>query len=206
MNGLFGYPMSGAGAMGTLAAATTTPSDPVSIQMMQDILDGSMASRLQDAKAQNYDDLTTIMKYVNDPDPAKRQAATAARAENLAARLELQKAISNYSSIVGWIQTVAGSKYSPAQLSGLGFIGVDDAVYVIGAIAVAGFGIAAALYGLSLAFNAYTGHTDTSRGLMDQFAGILDKLSGLTTTIAVVGVVGVFGYLMFPWLKTKLGR
>lgn len=205
MNGLYGYRMSGAGAMGSMAAATTTPTDPVSIQMMEDILDGSMASKLQDAKTQNYDDLSTIMKYVNDPDPAKRQAANAARAENLAARLELQKAISSYSTIVGWIQTVAGS-YAPPQLSGLGFVGVDDAVYVIGAIAVAGFGIAAALYALSLAFNAYTGHTDTSRGLMDQFAGILDSLSGLTKTIAIVGVVGVIGFFAFPWMKARFGR
>lgn len=202
-----------------------TPPDAAVSDTLSDIMDGSMAARLQSAKTNNYNDLTTIMKYTSDPDPRVRQLANQALSENGAARAALQEAIGKYSMIVGWVETAyrsLGRTDYPPQLSGmgsLGAVGVDDVFYAMVAI-VGATVVIAGIYALIAAWNAFQGRTDSSRGYMDQFSGVLDSAGRALTSaaqaategssalwsIGILAVLGTAAYFAWPKAKRYFGR
>ena len=184
--------------LNALSAADDTPK-----LTLLAILDGSMYDTLVAAKAKNYDQMTEIYKYLSDPDPARRAIAEKARASNLAARNALQDAINNYSKLVGWIQTVAGKQYSPKQLSGLGFVGVDDAALILTLLIGAGLAATATLYALSYAINTVTGKTQETKGYLDQLAGALGSLADVLKYGSIAAVIGVAIYFGSGYLKRR---
>jgi hypothetical protein len=187
--------------------------DDTATNIMVKILNGQMYDELVTAKAANYDALTTLMKYVSDPNPARRAIAERARASNLAERQALQEAVNKYSQIVGWIQTAVGSKYSPKQLAGLGslgFVGVDDAVYVIAAVAALGVGVGVALYALSDLMAVILGRQRETKGYLSQlgdvgsaFAGVLGGSANLVKYGTIAAVVGAALYFGSKILKKR---
>ncbi|NDQ57324.1 MAG: hypothetical protein GZ088_09665 [Acidipila sp.] len=199
--------------------------DPVVKATLSEILDGTTASQLHSMKSNNYDDLTTIMKYTGDAGQQVRQLAQRALAANSAARTSIQQAIAQYSSIVSYIETAfrsLGRSDYPPQLSGMGsmgILGIDDLFTAMVAVGVA-TAVIAGIYAMIALINTARGHIDTSHSFMDQFTGIVDAAtraikaagdaalqgSSALTTVAIIGAIGVAAYFAWPKAKQYFGR
>jgi hypothetical protein len=218
MNGLYGYPMSGAALADLGRFSGMGASEAENRITVTGIISGQTYKDLKALQSEIMRQAGTIGGMgmaAEKAAPSQRAQLSAlwqqARAKNLSARANWQKAADNYNEIVNKIRSYSFQSINPPSLSGLGAEPVTLSTAVVVGLVVVGAAVLIAQF--SNFWAVARGDTNASRGYIDQFAelakqggvvieksgrAVVDVSEGLSKTAwAVVGLVGAWAIYRF---------
>ncbi len=212
MSGMFG--MSG---MGKLSGSAEELS-------LSSVLDGSAYDELRAAKDDSDQRAIEAGQLLTDARSSGDSNAVSAATQAIAAvgkeRQSLSNAINAYSSLANNVQTYSYGAYKPAQLSGMGSLGIAPAI-IAGLLIIGAVYVAAQAF--SVAMSAYRGDAAGSESYIQQARDAISAtgtavqqtgsaITKSTATIGVVALVGVGAYVLVKmlsknkWKMPKLSR